>query len=139
MNKRLYVFFKKIFIIVFMFLLILTNNVFSFQKAAGITDYYIKYGKDRKTLEKYMQDLADEYYYSNDNDQINYVTMKVAVTKKSDEDGNIGYFIGKGDELLEWTEMSAANVLFDSDGEREMNSSWDLWMDVFYSPTRKSK
>ena len=79
MNKRLYVFFKKIFIIVFMFLLILTNNVFSFQKAAGITDYYIKYGKDRKTLEKYMQDLADEYYYSNDNDQINYVTMKIDV------------------------------------------------------------
>ena len=86
--------------------------------------------EDLDELKAKIKDMSEQYNEIDDEK----ITVKMNVTKKQDENGNIYCVVGKEDKNIIITNLNDINHLEVSE-EREIGDSWDVWFDAqYFSP-----
>lgn len=118
---------KKVFIIlIFLITVILwPQKIYAYQPYA-IGEYNLISNEPLKDIQDKIEEASSGYYAYSENMM---ATVKMKVTKKKDENGNIIYVLGSGNNTLKW-EYSPDGI-FDSEDKKE-GSSWDIWLDITY-------
>lgn len=130
MVKKKYLFIGLCSLLIYIIAITVNTNISYGTATTLLTQQNIQLdeGDNREKIREHMKDISNAYYVEGDEDNYNYVTARMKVTRQTNKSGQIEYYIGEDkDQLL--LRLSDAKQVGDEDANKD---SWYVWMDIYF-------